>query len=78
VREGEGEDPSIGLSGEKVGLTPRSEIQQVLEALTSGKPPLPSPPLPSPQEGLHQGLSAAICPVCAYGMLYASYATYQS
>jgi hypothetical protein len=73
VREGGGEDPSIGLSGEKVGLTPRSEIQQVLEALTSGKPPLPSP-----QEGLHQGLSAAICLVCAYGMLYASYATYQS
>jgi hypothetical protein len=32
--EGE-EDPSVGISGEKVGLTPCPEIQQVLEALAT-------------------------------------------
>jgi hypothetical protein len=31
----------------------------------------------SPQEGPHQVLSTAIYPVCACGMLYAAYVTYQ-
>jgi hypothetical protein len=54
--KGGGQDPSVGISGEKVGLTPRPEIQQVLEAPTD-IPVKSRRSLPCPQEGPHQGLS---------------------